>query len=84
MSKRPVEQCVISLAKKILPGAANLAVTREMDLVMDLNADSLSLVSLIFAINEELGVGTADMGTLMTESRTVGDLISALERLQKS
>jgi acyl carrier protein len=83
MSKQSVEQCVISLAKKILPGAANHAVTRDMDLVMDLDADSLSLVSLIFAINEELGVGTADMGTLMTESRTVGDLISAVERLKK-
>jgi acyl carrier protein len=84
MSKQSVEQCVISLAKKILPGAANRAVTRDMDLVMDLDADSLSLVSLIFAINEELGVGTADMGTLVTESRTVGDLISAVERLTKS
>jgi acyl carrier protein len=84
MSKRPVDQCVISLAKKILPGAASRTVTRDSDLVMDLDADSLSLVSLIFAINEELGVGIADMGTLVTESRTVGDLICAIERLQKS
>jgi acyl carrier protein len=83
MSKQSVEQCVISLAKKILPGAANRTITRDMDLVMDLDADSLSLVSLIFAINEELGVGTADMGMLVTESRTVGDLISAVERLKK-
>jgi acyl carrier protein len=83
MGKQSVKQCVISLAKKILPGAANRTITRDMDLVMDLDADSLSLVSLIFAINEELGVGTADMGMLVTESRTVGDLISAVERLKK-
>ena len=69
--------------EKILPGAANRTITRDMDLVMDLDADSLSLVYLIFAIKEELGVGTADMGMLVTESRTVGDLISAVERLKK-
>jgi acyl carrier protein len=51
--------------------------------VMDLNADSLSLVSLIFAIEEDFGVATTELGSLVTESRTLGDLVGAVERLRK-
>jgi acyl carrier protein len=84
MNTHSVEQRVFSLAKKILPGAANRTLTRDLDLTIDLNADSLSLVSLIFAIEEEFGVGTSELGSLVTESRTVGDLVAAVERLQKN
>ena len=84
MSKQSAEQRVFSLARKILPGAANRTMTKDLDLVMDLNADSLSLVSLIFAIEEEFGVGTSELGSLVTESRTVGDLVAAVERLQRN
>ncbi|HWY63347.1 MAG TPA: phosphopantetheine-binding protein [Rhizomicrobium sp.] len=84
MNTRSAEQRIFSLAKKILPGAANRTMTKDLDLVMDLNADSLSLVSLIFAIEEEFGVGTSELGSLVTESRTVGDLIAAVERLKKN
>ena len=84
MSTQSVEQRVFSLARKILPGAANRTMTRDLDLVMDLNADSLSLVSLIFAIEEDFGVATTELGSLVTESQTVGDLIAAVERLKKN
>jgi acyl carrier protein len=84
MNTRSAEQRIFSLAKKILPEAANRTMTKDLDLVMDLNADSLSLVSLIFAIEEEFGVGTSELGSLVTESRTVGDLIAAVERLKKN
>ena len=84
MTSPSVEQRVFSLARKILPGAANRTMTRDLDLVMDLNADSLSLVSLIFAIEEEFGVGATELGSLVTESRTVGDLVAAVERLKKN
>ena len=56
----------------ILPGSANRTITRDMDLVADLNAD-LSIVSIVFALDEEYGVGTDEMGTVVQESRTVGD-----------
>jgi acyl carrier protein len=83
MSTPSVEQRVFSLARKILPGAANRTMAKDLDLVMDLNADSLSLVSLVYAIEEEFGVGTMELGSLVTESRTLGDLVTAVERLKK-
>ena len=73
------EQRVFILARKILPGAASLPLSRDMDLLTDLNADSLSLVSLIFAIEEEFGMETSELGALVTESRTLGDLVAAIE-----
>ncbi|HWC63444.1 MAG TPA: hypothetical protein VG501_07465 [Rhizomicrobium sp.] len=79
-----VEQRVFSLAGKILPGAAGRTLNRNLDLVTDLNADSLSLVSLIYAIEEEFRMETAELGSLVTDSRTLGDLVTAVERLRKN
>ncbi len=79
-----VEQRVFSLAGKILPGAANRQLNRDLDLVTDLNADSLSLVSLIYAIEEEFRMETSELGSLVTDSRTLGDLVTAVERLRKN
>jgi acyl carrier protein len=79
MSAPSVEHRIFALARKMLPGAANLTMTRDMDLLTDLNADSLSLVSLIFAIEEEFGLKTSELGALATESRTIGDLVTAVE-----
>ena len=84
MSNPSAEQRVIKLARKILPGAAKANITRNSDLVMDLNADSLSVVTLVFAIEEKFGIETSQLGTLVTDSRTMGDLVTAVERLQKS
>jgi len=53
--------------------------TRDSDLQSDLNADSLSLVSLVFAIEEEFGFESTELGSLVTESRTLGDLVAAVE-----
>ena len=50
-----------------------------MDLITDLNADSLSLVSLIFAMEEEFHLETTELSGLATESRTIGDLVAAVE-----
>jgi acyl carrier protein len=83
MTSQSAEQCVFALARKILPGAAARTMTRDLDLVTDLNADSLSLVSLIFAIEEDAGIETGELGSLVTESRTIGDLVDAVERRQK-
>jgi acyl carrier protein len=82
MKKRSVESHVFSLVKSILPGAAKRTITRDMDLIADLNADSLSLVSIVFALDEEFAIGTDELGPVVQESRTVGDLIEAIERLQ--
>lgn len=81
MSKN-VEQKVFALAKQILPGAAGKTLTRDSDLQQDLNADSLSLVSLVFAIEEEFGLESTELGSLVTESRTLGDLVAAVENLK--
>ena len=78
MSKN-VEQKIFTLAKQILPGTAGQTLTRDSDLQSDLNADSLSLVSLVFAIEEEFGFESTELGSLVTESRTLGDLIAAVE-----
>jgi acyl carrier protein len=75
-----VEQRVFALTKKILPAAAGRDMSRDLDLVTDLNADSLSLVSLIYAIEEEFRMGTAELGALVTDSRTLGDLVDAVQR----
>ena len=84
MSKASPEQRVIKLARKILPGAAKANVTRNSDLVMDLNADSMSLVALVFAMEEEFGVGATALSGLVTDSRTIGDLVAAVEHLQEN
>jgi acyl carrier protein len=78
MNSKTADQRIFSLVRKILPGAANTTIRLDMDLLLDLNADSLSLVSLIFAIEEEFGLETATLGSQVTESRTVGDLVAAV------
>jgi acyl carrier protein len=77
-----VEQRIFSMVRKMLPGAANLTITRDMDLLTDLNADSLSLVSLLFAMEEEFGLETSELSSLAIEGRTVGDLVAAIESRQ--
>ena len=79
MKKQSVENYVIGLFAASFPGRL---VARETDLVADLDADSMTMVSLIFSINEKFGVGTDHLGDLLLTCRTVGDLVSATERLQ--
>jgi acyl carrier protein len=80
MNQKSAEQRVFALTRKIIPDAANKTITRDTDLLNDLNADSLSLVSLVFAIEEEFGLESTELGALVTESRTVGDLVAAVEK----
>ncbi len=81
--KQSVETYVISLLDATFPGRSPGAITRDTDLVADLDADFMAMVSLIFAIDEEFGVGTDQLGELVVNCRTVGDLVSATERLQR-
>lgn len=76
-----IESYVVSLLNTSFPGREK-PITRETDLVSDLDADSMAMVSLIFAIDEEFAVGTDQLGELVVNCRTVGDLISATERLK--
>jgi acyl carrier protein len=82
MKTQSVENYVMSLLNTSFPDRTTKAITRETDLVADLDADSMAMVSLIFAIDEEFAVGTDQLGELVVNCRTVGDLISATERLQ--
>jgi len=83
MSTQSVESYIISLLDTTFPGRSRKAITRDTDLTADLDADSMAMVTLIFAIDEEFGVGTDQLGELVVNCRTVGDLISATERLQR-
>jgi acyl carrier protein len=82
MKTQSVESYVFSLLNTSFPGRSSGPITRETDLVTDLDADSMAMVSLIFSIDEEFNVGTDQLGDLVLNCRTVGDLISAAERLQ--
>jgi acyl carrier protein len=82
MKTLSIESYIISLLNRSFPGRANGPITRDTDLVADLDADSMAMVSLIFSIDEEFEVGTDQLGDLVLNCRTVGDLISATERLQ--
>lgn len=83
MNTQSVEGYVISLLQTSFPDRATKPITRDTDLVADLDADSMAMVSLIFAIDEEFAVGTDQLGELVVNCRTVGDLICATERLQR-
>ncbi|MEP6830856.1 MAG: acyl carrier protein [Rhizomicrobium sp.] len=82
MKKLSVQNYVIDLFAASFPGW-QAAITRDTDLVTDLDADSMTMVSLIFSINDKFGVGTDQLGDLLLNCRTVGDLVSATERLQR-
>ena len=82
MKKISVEEYVIDLFGTGFP-ERRAAITRNTDLVADLDADSMTMVSLIFSINEKFGIGTDQLGDILLNCRTVGDLISATERLQR-
>jgi acyl carrier protein len=82
MKKQSVEAYVISLLSTSFPGPSKGSITRNTDLMEDLDVDSMAMVSLIFSIDEKFAVGTDQLGDLVLNCRTVGDLISATERLQ--
>ena len=82
MKTQSVESYVLSLLNTSFPGRTENPITRNTDLMRDLDADSMAMVSLIFAIDEEFEVGTDQLGDLIVNCRTVDDLISATERLQ--
>ena len=81
--KQSVETYIISLLNTTFPGRSPGAITAETDLIADLDVDSMAMVSLIFAIDEEYSVGTDQLGELVVNCRTAGDLISATERLKR-
>jgi acyl carrier protein len=82
MKNQPVEVYVVNLFTASFP-ERHAAVTRDTDLVADLDADSMTMVSLIFSISETFGIGTDHLGDMLLNCRTVGDLISATERLRR-
>jgi acyl carrier protein len=81
MKDNSIETHVMSLLNASFPGRSTGPITRDTDLVADLDADSMAMVSLIFSIDEEFSVGTDQLGELVVDCRTAGDLISAVERL---
>jgi len=77
-----VENYVVNLLAASFPERP-VTITRDTDLVSDLDADSMTMVSLIFSISEKFGISMDHLGDILLNCRTVGDLISATERLQQ-
>ena len=77
-----VENYVVDLFAASFP-ERSAAITPDTDLVADLDADSMTMVSLIFSVSEKFGISTDHLGDILLNCRTVGDLISATERLQR-
>ena len=82
MKKESLEEQIFVLLNNSFPQRSSGPITRETDLVRDLDADSMTMVSLIFSIDEQFQVGTDQLGDLITGCHTVGDLIAATERLR--
>ena len=56
-------------------------ITKDTDIINDLGADSLDLVELIMALEEEYGITISDESVY--EHKTVGDITSFVETLVK-
>lgn len=82
MKKESLEKQIFLLLNESFPQRSCGPITRETDLVRDLDADSMTMVSLIFSIDEQFHVGTDQLGDLITGCHTVGELIAATERLR--
>jgi acyl carrier protein len=78
-----IETYVFGLIRSVLPGNAGRVLDPQMDLVTDLGADSMSLVSIIFSLDEKYGSGgTAELGEMVQDCRSLGDLIAVAKRLR--
>jgi acyl carrier protein len=84
MKNESLEDQIFSLLNATFPERNCGPIARDTDLVRDLDADSMTMVSLIFSIDERFQVGTDQLGNLIVDCRTVGDLIAATERLQQA
>ena len=82
MKTQSVEDHIFSLLNDTFPERSCRTIERDTDLTRDLGADSMTMVSLIFSIDERFHVGTDQLGDLIVNCHTVGDLIAATERLQ--
>ena len=78
-----IQTYVFNLIRTVLPGNAGRALDPDMDLMTDLGADSMSLVSIIFSLDEKFGSGgTAELGEMVQDCRTLGDLVAVAHRLR--
>jgi len=78
-----IQTYVFGLIRTVLPGNAGRTLSPDMDLVTDLGADSMSLVSIIFSLDEKFGSGgTAELGEMVQDCRTLGDLIGIAKSLR--
>ena len=82
MKAQSIEDHIFSLLNDTFPDRSCRTITRDTDLTRDLDADSMTMVSLIFSIDEKFRVGTDQLGDIIVNCHTVGDLIAATERLQ--
>jgi acyl carrier protein len=82
MKTQTVESYIVSLLNSSFSDRGCGTITRATDLIADLDADSMAMVSLVFSIDEKFAVGTDRLGDIVLNCRTVGDLIAATERLQ--
>ena len=83
MKNVSIENYVIELLTASFPDRRCGSITRDTDLAADLDADSMTMVSLVFSISEKAGISTDHLGDLLVNCRTAGDLISATEQQRR-
>lgn len=76
-----VERLVLEYAQS-LPAARPL--DRGLSLRNDLVIESLSLVSLTLRLGDELGVDLVEVGFELGDVKTVGDLVSMAQAIERS
>ena len=69
---------LINIIRNSMPECENDVITVDTNIYDDLRADSLDIVEIIMAIEEEFGIWTDDKE--VEKVRTVGDLIRLIEK----
>jgi acyl carrier protein len=79
----PLNDWVISLLAEYAQKALPSSVSPRLSLRDDLAVESLSLVSLVVRLGDELGIDASDAGLELEGLVTVGDLIALAHRLEQ-
>jgi acyl carrier protein len=79
----PLDAWVVSVLAEYAQKALPTPVSPRLSLRDDLAVESLSLVSLVVRLGDELGVDAADAGLELDGLVTVGDLLALAHRLEQ-
>ena len=82
MSADRLKERIIAIIKEAVPSSfSRIPIQPSAHLRRDLGIDSLSLVSMVYRFEEELGVDLSEASVPLTEVRTVQDIIVVASEL---